>query len=39
MEVHGEGGILVCLLGRMGWVYGRISGGVGGSFVVTLDLR
>jgi hypothetical protein len=36
MEVHGKGGVLVSLLRCMGWVYGRILGGVGESF---LDLR
>jgi len=35
MEVHGEGGVLVSLLGRIGWVYRRIFGGVEGRFVVT----
>ncbi len=39
MEVYGEGGVLVSLLGRMGWVYRRILGGVGGSFQVISDLR
>jgi hypothetical protein len=39
MEVHGEGGVLMSLSGRMGWVYARILGGVGGSFVVRPDLR
>jgi hypothetical protein len=39
MKAHGEGGVLVSLLGFMWWVYGRILGGVGGSFVVVLDLR
>jgi hypothetical protein len=39
MEVHGEGGVLVSLLGHMGWVYGRILGGIEEGFVVTPDLR
>jgi hypothetical protein len=39
MEVHGEDGVLVSLLGRMGWVYGRILGEVGRSSVVIPDLR
>jgi hypothetical protein len=28
MKVHGEDGVLVSLLGHMGWGYGRIFGGV-----------
>jgi len=39
MEVHGEGGVLVSLLGHMGWVYCRIFGGVGESYVVTPNLK
>jgi hypothetical protein len=39
MAVHGEGGVLVSLLGRMEWVYKRILGGVGGTFAVMLDLK
>jgi hypothetical protein len=39
MEVHREGGVLVSLLGCIGWVYGRILGGVGKRFVVTPDLK
>jgi hypothetical protein len=39
METHGEDSVLVSLLGHMGWVYGIILGGVGGSFLVTPDLR
>jgi voltage-gated potassium channel Kch len=39
MEVHGEGGVLVSLLGHMGRVYGRVLGGVGGSYVVTRSLK
>jgi hypothetical protein len=35
MEVYGEGGVLVSLVGLMGWVYGRTLGRVGESFVVT----
>jgi hypothetical protein len=31
MEVIEEGGVLVSLLGRMGWFYGRLLGWVGGS--------
>jgi hypothetical protein len=38
MEVHGEGGVLGSPSGCMGWVYGKILGGVVG-FVVILDLR
>jgi hypothetical protein len=34
-----EGGVLVSLLRRMEWVYGRILGKVGGRFVVTPDLK
>jgi hypothetical protein len=33
------GGVLMSLLGRMGWGYGRISRGVGGCFQVISDLR
>jgi hypothetical protein len=39
MEVHGVDGVLVSLLGCMGWGYGRILGGVGGSSQVIPDLR
>lgn len=39
MEVLGEGGVLVSLLGCMGWVYKRILGGLGGSSVITPDLK
>jgi hypothetical protein len=39
MEVYGEGSVLVSLLRRMGWVNGRILGGVGGNSVVTPDLN
>ena len=39
MEVLGEGGVLVSMLGCMGWVYGRKLGRVGGSFVITSDLK
>ena len=39
MKVHGEGGVLVNLLGRMGWVYRRILRGVGRSFVVASYLK
>jgi hypothetical protein len=39
MEVHGEGGVLVNVLGRMGWVSGTILEEVGRSFVVTPDWR
>jgi hypothetical protein len=39
MEVLGEGGVLVCLLGRIGCVCGRILRGVGGSYVITQDLK
>jgi hypothetical protein len=39
MKVHGEDGVLVSQLGRMGWDNGRILRGVGKSFVVILDLR
>jgi hypothetical protein len=39
MEVYGEGGVLVSLLGRMGWGYGRLLGGVGRSFLVISDLK
>jgi hypothetical protein len=35
MEVHEEGGVLVSLSGCIRWVLG----GVGGSFVVILNLR
>jgi hypothetical protein len=38
-EMHREGGVLVSPSGSIGWVYGRILGVVGGSFVVILDLR
>jgi integral membrane sensor domain MASE1 len=37
--VLGDGGVLVSLLGHMGWVYGRIFIGVGGSSVVAPDLK
>ena len=39
MEVHGEHSVLVNLMRCMGWVYGRILGGVGGGFVVIPYLR
>lgn len=39
LEVLREDGVLVSLLGRVGWVYGRILCGVRRSFVVSLDLR
>jgi hypothetical protein len=39
MEVHGEGGVLVSLSGCMGWVYGRILGGIGFCCLVLRDLR
>jgi hypothetical protein len=39
MEVLREDGVLASLLGRMKWVYGRILGVVGRSFVATPDLR
>jgi hypothetical protein len=39
MAVHGEGVVLISCLEHLGWGYGRILGGVGGSFQVTLDLR
>jgi hypothetical protein len=32
MEVHGECGVLMSILGRMGKVNGRILGGVGEVF-------
>jgi hypothetical protein len=38
MEVHEEGGVLVSLLGHMGWVYGKILGKVGKIFVVIPDM-
>jgi hypothetical protein len=37
--VYGVGHVLMSLLGRMGWGYRRILGGVGGSFQVIPDLR
>jgi hypothetical protein len=39
MKVHGEGSVLVSLLGHMGWVYRRILGRVVGSSIVTPDLK
>jgi hypothetical protein len=39
LAVHGVGGVLMSLLGRMGWSYGRISGGVRRCFLVMPDLR
>jgi hypothetical protein len=38
MEAYEEGDVLTSPLECMGWVYGRILGDVGGSFVVILDL-
>jgi hypothetical protein len=38
MEAYEEGDVLASPLECMGWVYGRILGDVGGSFVVILDL-
>lgn len=38
MAVHGVA-ILMSLMGCMRWSYGRILGGVGGSFQVIPDLR
>jgi hypothetical protein len=38
-EVDGEGRVLASQSKCFGWVYERIFGGVGGSFVVILDLR
>jgi hypothetical protein len=37
MEVYGEGGVLVSLMGLMGWVYGRTLRRVEGSSIVTPD--
>lgn len=39
MVALGVGGILMRFMGRMGWDFGRISRGVGWSFLATLDLR
>jgi len=39
MEVHGEGNVPVSISGLMRWVYGRVLGEVGRSFVVIPDLR
>jgi hypothetical protein len=39
MVALGVGGILMGFTGCMGWDFERISGGVGGSFLATLDLR
>jgi hypothetical protein len=39
MAVRGVCGVLMRLMGRMGWAYGRISRGVGGCFLVMPDLR
>ena len=39
MEFYGEGDVLVSLLACMEWVYGKILGGLGGSFVVIPDLK
>jgi hypothetical protein len=38
MIAHGMSGVLMSLLGHLGWDYGRISGGVGGCFIIILDL-
>jgi hypothetical protein len=35
----GVGGVLMSLLGCMGWGYGRILRGVGGSFLILPNLR
>jgi hypothetical protein len=37
IEVYGEGGVLVSLMGLMGWVYGRTLRRVEGSSIVTPD--
>ena len=37
MEVYGKGGVLVSLMGLMGWVYGRTLRRVGGSSIVIPD--
>jgi hypothetical protein len=36
---RGVGGVLMSLLGCMGWGYGRILRGVGGSFLILPNLR
>lgn len=38
LAVYGVSGVLMSLLGHMGWGYERILGGVGESFQVILDL-
>jgi hypothetical protein len=35
----GVGSVLMRFMGRMEWGYGRISGGIGESFLLILDLR
>lgn len=39
LVVHGVDGVLMSLLGCMGWGFGRILGGVGRNFQVIPDLR
>jgi hypothetical protein len=39
LVVHGVGGVLLSVLGLVGWVYGRILGEVGGISLAIPDLR